>query len=95
MTKKNTDLRSVDGQTVFLPQEIGGDVGAGNIKLPNIYTEDSVQLYPIGTKLEMGERTFRYYKAGAAITYLNSGIVSTDCRKVVLFLLTTPHSLQE
>lgn len=81
MTKKNTDLRSVDGHTVYLPQEIGGDVGAGNIALPNIYVEDSVQKYPIGTRLEMGERTFRYYKAGAAITYLNSAIISTDCRK--------------
>lgn len=78
--KVNSDLRSVDGHTIYLPQEIGGNVGAGNLALPNIYEEDSVQKYPIGTKLEMGERTFRYYKAGAAITYLNSGIVSTDCR---------------
>lgn len=78
--KANTDLRSVDGQTIHLPQEKGGNVGAGNIALPNIYTEDSVQQYPIGTRFEMGERTFRYYKAGVAINYLLSGIASYDCR---------------
>lgn len=80
MTKKNTDLRNVDGQTVSLPQEVGGDVGAGNIALPNIYAEDSVQKYPLGTRFDMGERVFRYYKAGAAITKLNVGICSYVCR---------------
>ena len=80
MVRINHDLRCVDGHTVYLPQEVGGDVGAGNLALPNIYTEDSVQQYPIGTRLEMGERTFRYYKAGAAITYLKSGIASYNCR---------------
>ncbi len=80
MGKINSDLRSVDGQTIFLPQEVGGDTGAGNLALPNIYEEDSVQKYPIGTRLEMGERVFRYYKAGAAITYLLAGICSYDCR---------------
>lgn len=78
--KKNTDLRNVDGQTVFLPQEVGGNVGAGNIALPNVYLEDSVQKYPIGARFEMGERVYRYFKAGAAITYTNAGIASYACR---------------
>ncbi len=80
MGKKNTDLRNVDGQTIFLPQEVGGDVGAGNLALPNIYTEDSVQQYPLGTRFEMGERVFRYFEAGAAITKLNVGMCSYLCR---------------
>lgn len=80
MVRINHDLRCVDGHTVYLPQEVGGDVGAGNLALPNIYTEDSVQQYPIGTRLEMGERTFRYFLASGAITYLNSAIVSLVSR---------------
>lgn len=74
--KKNTDLRSVDGQTVHLPQEIGGNVGAGNIALPNIYTEDSVQQYPIGTRLVVGERTLHYFKAGMAIPLTLLGVLT-------------------
>jgi len=80
VTKVNHDLRSNNGCTIYLPGEIGGDVGAENLKIPNIYEEDSAQEYPIGTRLVMGERVFHYFKAGTAMTNTNLGVVSYDCR---------------
>jgi len=66
-TKVNHDLRSNNGHTIHLPGEIGGDVGAGNLRIPNVFEEDDVQLYPIGTRLANGNRTYHYYYAPAAI----------------------------
>lgn len=34
---------------------------------PDIFSESSTQLFPIGTRYEYGENTYRYAKAGAAI----------------------------
>tara|TARA_Y100000590_G_scaffold15425_1_gene18534 strand:+ start:3889 stop:4713 length:825 start_codon:yes stop_codon:yes gene_type:complete len=36
-------------------------------EVPDIYSESSTQLFPIGTEYKYGENTYRYAKAGAAI----------------------------
>ncbi len=60
-----------DGGLALYPARDGmfdwskADPGARNI---DIYTEDSIQKFAIGTKLVTDERVFRYCKAGAAIT---------------------------
>lgn len=79
MGKRNTDLRSVDGQTIYLPPEIGGTAGEGNLALPNVYSESATQLYPIGTKFVSGERVFHYAYNGStnALPTLR-GIVGYD-----------------
>lgn len=78
----NHDLRCVDGKTIYLPPGTDGATGTGrgNLALPTVYSADTVQQYPIGTRYEFGERTYRYYKAGAAITILRRAIVSQTCR---------------
>ena len=67
MSKVNHDLRSNDGKTIFLPPEIAGTDGQGNLKIPNVYSESATQLYPIGTKFVDGERVFHYAYAGGAL----------------------------
>jgi len=72
MTKYiNHDLRVNDGKTVSMPPYDAGQLAAcwGNLLLPdmdNVFgvTLDTVQQYPIGTKLEMGDRVFRYVEFG-------------------------------
>lgn len=76
MTKINHDLRSVDGQTIYLPPEIAGQPYPSNIRLPNVYQEDTSQLYPLGTRFVSGERVYHYYKAGADIAYTLSALFS-------------------
>jgi len=71
----NHDLRSVNGGTVTMPQFIRGEEGWGNIAVPDmsrIYggdgttydAIDTTQLYPAGTKFEIGDRVFRYVEFG-------------------------------
>lgn len=40
---------------------------------PDPFSESSTQLYPLGTKLEYGDRTFRYAKMGATGTDAKAG----------------------
>lgn len=75
-TKVNHDLRSYDGATIYHGQEVDGSTGPGNLKIPNIFEEDSSPLYPIGTRLVLGDRVFRYSYFPEAITYAHAGVIS-------------------
>lgn len=76
MTKVNHDLRSYDGATIYHGQEIGGSTGPGNLKIPNVFAQDESMLYPIGTRLVLGNRTFHYCHFTTAITKTLAGKVS-------------------
>lgn len=54
------DLRFVDGKAIVLPAWFKGETGWSNMKLPDVYVSDSVQLYPVGTKYIDGDRVFHY-----------------------------------
>lgn len=73
MVKVNHDLRSYDGGTIYHGQEIDGAVGPGNLKIPNVFAEDESALYPIATRLVLGNRTFHYCHFTTAITKTNAG----------------------
>lgn len=72
MKKNNYDLRCVDGRTLVMPAWKGGQEGYGNLVVPDIRDVDTVQKYPVGTKLLDSERVFYYAKATA------TGITNTD-----------------
>jgi hypothetical protein len=56
-----------NGVSLWLPSNIVG--GRFNLNDPDIYTQSSTQLYPLGTKLEYADgRVFRYGKFGATTT---------------------------
>lgn len=80
MTKYNHDLRSNDGITVYHGQEIDGASGQGNLALPNVFEEDAVAQFPIGTRLKLGDRTFHYCKFTTAITKCNAAKLSYSGR---------------
>ena len=68
----NHDLRVVDGRTLVMPAWKGGQKGWGNLTPPDIRDTDSVQKYPVGTKLLDNERVFYYAKASSV------GVSKTD-----------------
>lgn len=50
---------------------------AGAAKDANIYSASSTQLYPLGTRLHVDERVFRYCRAGSTITRAR-GVFNND-----------------
>jgi len=72
--KINHDLRVVNGRTLVMPAWKGGQEGWGSLDVANIDIRDtdSVQKYPVGTKLLDGERVFYYSKASSV------GVSKTD-----------------
>lgn len=66
----NHDLRVYNGATITMPHYIGNQEGYGNLKIPlmsqiyGVFHYDILQAYPIGTKLEKGDRVWRYIKYG-------------------------------
>lgn len=56
----NHDLRVLDGKTMYMPKWVGGEVGWGNLELPDVYALDTTQKYPLGTKFVDADRTFHY-----------------------------------
>lgn len=80
----NHDLRRVNGQTIYMPPWAEGEEGWGNLELPDVYAEDAVQKYPIGTKFVEGDRSFRY---SYAATGLYCGMGAHDGGIVKLFTL--------
>jgi len=62
----NHDLRVVNGKTIYMPPWYGGGVEFGNLDLPDVYTLDTTQKYPLGTIFRDGIRTFIY-------TYIDQG----------------------
>lgn len=61
-----------NGWSLWLPGKV--IKGLANFGEPNIYAESSVQLYPLGTKLEYADgRVFRYGKFGVTSTVAPRG----------------------
>ncbi len=57
----NHDLRSNAGRTIYMPEYYEGENGFGNLAIPNVYAaDDATTLYPRGTRLVQGERSFYY-----------------------------------
>jgi len=63
----NHEVRCVDGKIMYLPPWVANQLGIENIGLPNIYEADAAQKYPIGTKLVVGDRSYRYAYAGGTL----------------------------
>lgn len=61
----NHDIRSVDGGTVYMPEYIGGEVGWGNLAIPDPYVTSSVQHYPRGTMFRKGDRSWVHTKVSS------------------------------
>lgn len=53
----------------------GADLGA-TVLSQDIYEESETQKYRLGTRVQVGDRVFRYAKAGMAITNLIQGLVN-------------------
>ena len=65
--KANHKVINKNGWSLWLPGRV--IKGLVNFAEPDIYSESSVQLYPLGTKLEYADgRVFRYGKWGATST---------------------------
>ena len=63
MSGANHDIRSNSGRTIYMPEYYAGEEGFGNLAIPNVYgTDDVTALYPRGTRLVAGERSFYYGK---------------------------------
>lgn len=75
-TKVSYSYRNRNGQGLWLPPDPA--IGLTSIALPNVYEQDSAQMYPLGTRLVIGQRTYHYYKAGGDINYTLAGIFSTQ-----------------
>jgi len=61
-----------DGASIWLPRRV--IEGLVNYEIPDVYTQDSVQKYPLGTKLEFADgRVFRYGKFGETNTTCPQG----------------------
>lgn len=52
-----------DGAVIYLPSQPEAE-GLANLAAPDPYTPTVAQLYPLGTRAVIGERVFRYGKAG-------------------------------
>lgn len=65
-TINNHDLRCVNGKTLYMPPWYGGGEEFGNLAIPDVYTLDTSQKYPLSTAFRDGLRTFVY-------TYVNQG----------------------
>jgi len=59
-------LINKDGKYVQLPPYRAGEAGYGNLAIPSQFTESAIQEYPLGTRLVVGDRVYRYCKYGAA-----------------------------
>jgi len=56
-----------DGASIWLPRRV--IEGLVNYEIPDVYTQDSTQKYPLGTRLEFADgRLFRYVRFGETST---------------------------
>jgi len=56
----NTDLRVVNGGTLYMPPWEAANAKWGNLALPDVYAQSTTQKYPTGTIYRKGLRTFVY-----------------------------------
>lgn len=63
-TVQNTDLRSVDSGTIWLPP----NATIGNLAIPSLHLAGTPQLYDVGTKFTYNDKVFKYCKANTGGT---------------------------
>lgn len=67
MITQNVILQN--GSTIIMPPWFRGELGWGNMALPNVYeTDDAIQAYPAGTKFVEGDRTWFYARFRGTVT---------------------------
>jgi len=73
----NHDLRVVDGGTIYMPKWYQGEVGWGNLDLPDVYAASTTGAWPRGTIYREGNRTFVYGKMDSTLggAYTHAGYV--------------------
>ncbi len=71
-------LVAKNGKYIVLPPWFSGETVYGNLSHPTINSEDSQQMYPIGTKFVDGDRIFRYCYAGSTIAIPQRGIANVS-----------------
>ena len=77
-TKISASRVSRNGYDLWLPAQVVGK--RINLSKPDIYTQSSVQLYPLGTRMETADgRVFRYGKAGATSTNVPLARMVVNC----------------
>ena len=65
-TASTTEATTMQTDTVHIVGK--NSVSSAKPAVADPFTESSTQLWPLGTKMEYGDRTFRYCQTGAAIT---------------------------
>ncbi len=79
MSKASHDLRSNHGRTIYMPEYYTGENGFGNLAIPNIYAaDDATSLYPRGTRLVQGERSFYYGTYRGVVDSTASSVTATN-----------------
>ncbi len=81
MSKVNHDIRSNQGRTMYMPEYFEGENGWGNLALPDVYAaDDATTLYPRGTRLVQGERSFYYgtYRGKVDTNHSAGTVTNTD-----------------
>ena len=53
-------IRRANGTSVYIPPYVGGEEGWTNTEHPLVSVVDTVQKYPLGTRLVKGDRVYRY-----------------------------------
>ena len=76
-TRVNYAYRNLNGAGIWLSSE--PTAGLAEIKVPNVFSQSATALYPIGTRLQLDDRVFRYAKAGGDLITLRA-MCSYDCR---------------
>lgn len=78
-TRVNHDLRSNHGRTLWMPEYFEGENGWTNLQLPNVYAaDDQTALYPRGTRLTQGNRSFYYGTYRGVVTNVGSSVTATN-----------------
>lgn len=70
------NLRSVNGRTLIIPSWKGGQEGWTNLDFPDIRDVDTLQKWPVGTKLIDGERVYYYCRSAVIVDNVDTGIVN-------------------
>lgn len=84
-SKVNHDLRSNVGRTIYMPEFCEGEVGFGNLAIPNPSVLDSSQKYPHGTAFRAGERTWFYSQYKGTINPNNSKVLTQEAPGKYMF----------
>jgi hypothetical protein len=92
---RRQNIRHYNGKTIILPSWKGGDKGHGNLAVPDVYDNETIQNYPIGTKFLDADRIFYYgYNTteDATATKANIGVFCAVVAKDSLTLTATAYA---